>query len=81
MYRATPASHLDASSTPSHANETATARIVKNIVMFGLGVTVRSIQDGSEHQHAHIPPSSIVRPSPDHEQDHGLQGEADAVGE
>ena len=36
MYKATPAFHLDASSTPSQAKETATATIVKNIVMLGL---------------------------------------------
>lgn len=40
IYRATPAFHFEASSTPSQAKETATATTVKKIVMFGLGMQV-----------------------------------------
>lgn len=36
MYRATPVCHFEGSSTANQAKEIATARMVKNIVMFGL---------------------------------------------
>lgn len=65
IYRATPVFHFDASSTPSQANDTATAIKVKAIVMLGLinrhmsvGVRYFNVFKGT------VPPFPIVGPCP-----------------
>lgn len=80
MYRTMPACHCDGSSTPSHAKDTATARIVKNMVILGLeyrGEWIRIVQDRQKH----VPPRAIVSPCTDEQEDSGLQREADTIRE
>ncbi len=61
VYRATPACHLEGSSTPSHAKDTETASKVKKIVMLGLrGGVLSDHRRGSLRKR--VPPGAVICP-------------------